>query len=178
MSCPECGVDVSAGEPACPICGFAFDREAAAQADAALAALPRPIVRLKPRVISLPKTAPAAVTKPAKPKTPAKREKGRIAAKLRSFGRDIALSPHSLDGALIWLLHYEWDFLPSGWGRFESGVGNAFASVGRLLGGWILSAIWYAVRLAFLLALFAAKLVAVVVVIALMIIIGIVAIAA
>ena len=178
MICPECGVDVPAGEPACPICGFAFNREAAAQADAATAYLPRRIVRPKLRITRLPKAAPATVAKPAKPRAPAKRNMGWIKAAFCAFGRDIASIPHSLDGALVWLLHYEWDFLPSGWNHFAGGVGNAFASVGRLLGGWILSSVWSAVRLAFYLVLLAVKLVTVVAVIALMIILGIVAIAA
>lgn len=192
MTCPECGLEIPDGDPACPICGFAVGGEAAARADAAFAdivRLPRPRLRWTPRPPAAPAeptgpTGPAAPAAPAGPVGPtataatAKRRKWRFAETVRAVGRGLAAIPSALDEALLWILRYQWNFLPSWWRSFERGGIRSFAAGGRFVGHWIGTALWETVRLAVLLILLAAKLVAAVLFLVVMIVVCVVMAAA
>ena len=174
MTCAECGLGIPDGEAACPICGFAVDPAAVAQAERLLV-LPRPRLVFSPaRVPDAPPAPPAPPAPVAAPESPrAKRWLARIGAFFRAIGRGITCTPAAFDHGLVWLIRYELDFLPDPFERNDLRV-RAFAlGIGRAAGGFIALAVWRVLRLALLVALLAVKCVAIILFLIIAIIVGV-----
>lgn len=169
MTCPECGLAIPEGEPACPICGFAADPAAIEQADRR-SRLPKPRVAVRPvRVAPVP-AEPAP--RPA-PEPPRAKRRSRIGAFFRAIGRGIASAPRAFDRGLVRLLRWEWKFLPDSFERHDRRVREAFASAGRAVGGAVAFVVWLPVRSAVLLGLLAAKATAFLAYVAILIVVGV-----
>lgn len=171
MTCPECGLAIPEGEPACPICGFAADPAAIEQADRR-SRLPKPRVAVRPvRVAPVP-AEPAP--RPA-PEPPRAKRRSRIGAFFRAIGRGIASAPGAFDRGLVWLLRYEWNVLPDSFERRDLRVRAFVADAGRAAGKFVALSVWLPVRLALLLAVLALKTAIVVVFLAVTIVCALIA---
>ena len=153
MTCPECGLGIPDGEPACPICGFAADPAAVEQAE-------RRHALLGPAIAVRPLRPPAA--EPAKPAAAgtrhrSERMRARLSEAIRALFRHMADGARSCDRLLVGSIRYKWDFLPEQWWRFEHGAASAFAGWGRRIGDRIGTGLWKGIRLALLLSLLLAK---------------------
>ena len=156
MTCPECGLSLPEGEPACPICGYAADPAAVAQTERRRR-LPKPRVVVRPvRVAPVP-AEPAP--RPA-PEPPRAKRRSRIGAFFRAIGRGIASAPGAFDRGLVWLLRYEWNVLPDSFERRDLRVRAFVADAGRAAGKFVALSVWLPVRLALLLAALALKAIA------------------
>lgn len=155
MTCPECGLGIPDGEPACPICGFAADPAAVEQAERRYA-LPGFAGAARPL-----RTPTAEPVKPATAAAGMRHHSGKLRAGLaeafRATGRRLADGARTCDRLLVGCLRYGWDFLPGRWERLERGASSAFAGCGRRIGGWIGTGLWQGIRLALLLFLLLAK---------------------
>ena len=154
MTCPECGLGIPAGEPACPICGFAADPAAVEQAERRHA-LPGFAGMVRRTATPTCGTFACRCTGHG-PERPARRS--RVSTFFRALGNAVAAVPRIVDRVLFWSIHYGWDFLPAdSWGLFERRFSAAFVFIGRRIGGWIGTVLWNGFRYAVLLVILAIK---------------------
>ena len=171
MICPDCGLAVPDGVPACPICGCVTDCEVADLDDLDVAeslfscgSAPGALIPVLGASVELPDHDSPKMCAGA-PVGAGRLFASPIAVKWRAAlrsGTSAALRfvfrfPRWFDVRLVGLLRAGWNVLPAPLETAMEKTSDAFAKAGRVLGGWVGTCIWTVIRFTVLLLLLVFK---------------------